>query len=454
MFRRRASSPSAVRAKDKPTLKRTAAAPIAARRTVTVGRGAVAAAIVLIGLLAAWAAAMTILALSGDPVARNLMAQLSDVQDKYEQRLQAYRAEIARLTFAMEQSKFDDTSVKGRVVQLGQRLQTLESRLASLLQMENLLNGSPAAGGSSSPKGVAPAEPPPEPPPPPKKTGFDPRFGARIWLVADSDAPSFENPQAPENPELEPVLTALEGRETKDERAELASLSYLAGAARRQTGGLTAAIQTLGLDPAEVSLLAAAHGAVHPPNIVLPVSDETSDFGKTLRAALDDIDASFKARAAVVSLPISRPTVLGVAYSSPFGMRDHPILHQMILHEGLDLAAIEGTPVLAAASGVVIFAGDATGYGNLLEVDHGAGISSRYAHLSEILVTEGQMVTRGQLIAKSGNTGRSTGPHIHFETRVDGVAFDPACFLRAGEAIQPVDATSLPSCDDKPKWPH
>lgn len=111
--------------------------------------------------------------------------------------------------------------------------------------------------------------------------------------------------------------------------------------------------------------------------------------------------------------------------SSGFGMRTHPLTGQRRLHAGTDIAAPTGSPIVAARDGVVTAAGWSGGYGNLVVVDHGGGITSRYAHASRMLVSVGAGVTRGQLVAQVGSTGLSSGPHLHFEIRVHGSPTDP-----------------------------
>ncbi len=109
--------------------------------------------------------------------------------------------------------------------------------------------------------------------------------------------------------------------------------------------------------------------------------------------------------------------------SSPFGMRDgRP-------HEGMDIAANLGDPIVAATEGGVVFAGDRGTYGLTVIIDHGEGLTTLYAHCSEILVNQGQQVSRGHIIAKVGNTGRSNGPHLHIEVLSDGVPYDPMPFF-------------------------
>lgn len=127
------------------------------------------------------------------------------------------------------------------------------------------------------------------------------------------------------------------------------------------------------------------------------------------------------------------PTILPIrsnAIGSGFGWRTDPIAGVQAMHEGIDFIADSGTRVIAAAGGVVLTAEFHPQYGNLIEIDHGNDFVSRYAHLSRMLVRPGQVIKRGQEIAASGNTGRSTGPHLHFEVRYKGVPQNPARFLR------------------------
>jgi murein DD-endopeptidase MepM/ murein hydrolase activator NlpD len=106
------------------------------------------------------------------------------------------------------------------------------------------------------------------------------------------------------------------------------------------------------------------------------------------------------------------------------------------MHQGLDLAAPVGTPIYAPASGTVLTADwSGNGYGLMVTIDHGFGLTTRYAHLSETLIEAGAKVERGQLIAKIGNTGRSTGPHLHFETSLGGVPVDPMTFIRTNQGL-------------------
>lgn len=130
------------------------------------------------------------------------------------------------------------------------------------------------------------------------------------------------------------------------------------------------------------------------------------------------------------------PTILPVkdaSLGSPFGHRSDPIAGLRSMHEGMDFSAEPGTSVVVAADGVVVSAAYHPEYGNLIEIDHGEGLTSRYAHLSRMDVQPGSLIKRGTPIGAVGNTGRSTGPHLHFEVRMLGVAQNPAHFLKQGD---------------------
>lgn len=133
-------------------------------------------------------------------------------------------------------------------------------------------------------------------------------------------------------------------------------------------------------------------------------------------------------------IPTQEPVIGGIL-GSAFGWRIDPLNGRSALHTGLDFPAEPGTPIRAAAGGVVVAQEIHPGYGNLVEIDHGNTLVTRYAHASRVMVKQGDLVKRGQIIAEVGNTGRSTGPHLHFEVLVEGVYQDPTKFLDAGKHL-------------------
>jgi murein DD-endopeptidase MepM/ murein hydrolase activator NlpD len=132
------------------------------------------------------------------------------------------------------------------------------------------------------------------------------------------------------------------------------------------------------------------------------------------------------------TLPSASPVNAGYN-SSSYGWRVDPFTGQMAFHEGLDFMAEVGTPIYAAASGIVAAAERTPDYGNIVKIDHGDGLETRYAHASRLLVKPGQRVEKGQLIAEVGSTGRSTGAHLHFEVRLNGAALDPRKYLTSNQ---------------------
>lgn len=151
---------------------------------------------------------------------------------------------------------------------------------------------------------------------------------------------------------------------------------------------------------------------------------------------------SHKGRASGNSVPATMPRL-----SSSYGYRTDPLLGTGRMHHGLDIPGPLGTPVFASGQGLVTFAGLAGSYGQMVEIDHGGGMRTRYAHLSRLLVRSGEAVGPREAIALMGSTGRSTGSHLHFEVRIDGRATDPAPLLG-----QPVTMPSvrLASVDTTP----
>jgi murein DD-endopeptidase MepM/ murein hydrolase activator NlpD len=138
----------------------------------------------------------------------------------------------------------------------------------------------------------------------------------------------------------------------------------------------------------------------------------------------------------VIAIPSDKPIRADVTFTSGYGVRADPFHAGAAMHPGIDLAGAYGTPIYATADGTVMRAGwNNGGYGNLVEIDHGRGISTRYGHMSAILVQAGEHVTRGQQIGRMGSTGRSTGNHLHYEVRIDGRPVNPIPFMKSTDYV-------------------
>ena len=155
--------------------------------------------------------------------------------------------------------------------------------------------------------------------------------------------------------------------------------------------------------------------------------EQRTDFLTAVEASL--VDKRANANRMPTALPVNSQW-----NSSAFGWRVDPFTGQRAMHEGVDFSGAVGSPIVAAAGGVVVVAEQHPQYGNLVEIDHGNDYSTRYAHCDRILVSPGQIVKRGQKVATLGNTGRSTGPHLHFEVRYRGGAQNPSRFLARATA--------------------
>ena len=208
---------------------------------------------------------------------------------------------------------------------------------------------------------------------------------------------------------------------------QIAHMQQLAEAARNKTQRIASALRQAGIALPEDR--AQQQEAVGGPYEPVPAGFETS------YADLDEaLDKLQRVRSVAAALPLS-PPMPRVDESSPFGVRPDPFLGRPALHTGIDFAETMGTPVRATAAGKVVSAGPAGGYGNMVEIDHGNGITTRYGHMSRIDVSVGDAIGKGQQIGEVGSTGRSTGPHLHYEIRRNGEAVNPDSFFRIGDRI-------------------
>jgi murein DD-endopeptidase MepM/ murein hydrolase activator NlpD len=210
-----------------------------------------------------------------------------------------------------------------------------------------------------------------------------------------------------------------------------ADVAVIKEAAQRRYQFTATEIRRLGLDPSALQAGNAVGGPYEPVETVRTADPNFKALFNSW-ARLDQLEQG------TVAIPSAEP-VHGTNFTSGFGVRSDPFRGRAAMHAGIDLAGPIGTPVYATADGTVDRSEwNNGGYGNLVELDHGHGIQTRYGHLSKSLVTAGQHVKRGDMIALMGSTGRSTGSHLHYEVRIDGKAVNPVPFLQSTSYLQSV----------------
>ncbi|MBL8586949.1 MAG: peptidoglycan DD-metalloendopeptidase family protein [Methylobacteriaceae bacterium] len=219
------------------------------------------------------------------------------------------------------------------------------------------------------------------------------------------------------------------------ELRQIRELSSIESRARAFAGRLRQALADAGLPADRMTPPAAAPGAVGGPFVPLKVDPNGSLFEREVARLQTALLAADRYRRIAPYVPLRAPLGGGAEQTSGFGARVDPFLGRAAMHAGVDFRDEYGAPVRSTGAGKVVTAGWQGGYGNMVEIDHGNGLTSRYAHMSSILVAEGQSVSAGAIVGKLGSTGRSTGPHLHYEVRIDGEAVDPSRFLRAGAKL-------------------
>ncbi len=231
---------------------------------------------------------------------------------------------------------------------------------------------------------------------------------------------------------------------------QLAFVDQATGAAEAKLRDTEALIRRVGLDPSRFAGASAIpSGGVGGPYVPVSAPADAEPRFKSLYMSWQKLAAM---QAAVASIPSYMP-VKNYSYTSSFGVRYDPFNGGAAMHQGTDMAGAHGEPIYAAANGTVALAGVANGYGNVVEIEHGKGIETRYGHLSAILVHAGDQVRQGQLIGRMGSTGRSTGTHLHYEIRVDGRAvnarpfLDASAYVLAAQASAPAQAVA-----DQPRF--
>ena len=264
------------------------------------------------------------------------------------------------------------------------------------------------------------------------------RHAALAWLLQDFHGKSGEPVMKPVDQaslaDKSPTERILAVREDQDRL-----LSQAETVAKSRAERLRFAIRMTGLDPSHLGKMDASVGGpsieMNDPRALAAELDIDEGYAARVQHAARDVVDYHTLSAEAEHVPLARP-VSNAYGSSTYGVRRDPFNGRPALHAGQDFAGSYGSPIYSTAPGVVSFTGQRTGYGNVVEIDHGSGFKTRYAHLASISVRSGQKVGVGFRVGALGSTGRSTGPHLHYEVWENGRVRDPTRFLRAGDHVQ------------------
>jgi murein DD-endopeptidase MepM/ murein hydrolase activator NlpD len=378
-------------------------------------------------LLTAYVGATAYLIYRDDLVGAAVSRQVS-MQYAYEERIAALRSELDRLT---SRHAVQTEGVEQQLARLLEQQSLIQSRQATLDEIVgraravgvDVAIGDVAAApdepvtqaatenATAQPLGYVSSEPPQDP------------ISEMLTKAKPGERVSLHDGTA------RPVLLRIEEKLDSTEAELTETLSAVGDAAGDEVDRLSTALAPIGID---------VGGPVEEANepqggpLVPPAGMHFVERRALVARTLNDIDTL---RSAALSKPIGLP-VKAVHVSSRFGYRLDPFLKRQAFHAGVDFVATAGTTVRATAAGIVTNASWSGGYGNMVEVDHGDAVSTRYGHLSAFLVSVGDRVEAGAPIARVGSTGRSTGPHLHYETVRNGKTVNPAIYLAAGKALR------------------
>lgn len=383
------------------------------RPTVAIGGAALA-------LSLAWAGATSWYIVFRDEIAQSFLARQAELRFSYEDRVADLRTRLER---EITQNLVERNGFSARVDAIALRQAEIESRQARLAGLANRI----ARGGDLP----VPLPESPLAPARPEVTGsigaakpapLDDSFGLR--LERDAKPPP---PEAPRD-----RLSSVEQSLGRIADADMAMLGILHRSASARAARIRTILAGTGIDLRRIH---PAEPAVGGPLVPLPADTRPGAFASLsaeIELGVSELDGWTDA---VRTMPFGRPLAGTLEPTSPFGYRLDPFTRSPALHTGEDFRAEYGSLVRATAPGRVVSAEYAGGYGNMIEVDHGDGLVTRYGHLSGYLVAPGTRVAAGQAIGRVGSTGRSTGSHLHYETRINGEPVNPERFLQAGRLL-------------------
>jgi murein DD-endopeptidase MepM/ murein hydrolase activator NlpD len=348
-------------------------------------------------------------------------ARQARMQQAYEDRISALRAQVDRIT---SRQLLDQQLMETKVSELLHRQSQLTQRHGRL---------EPILGRAAAPQ--LPATVPAQAAKPEIRAGLATEDPFELAGIAPAAAKPFSfwstrnasRPQESSADQADRLFIAINQSLRSIETEQLARITTLADSAYQTADAISDALESAGL-PIDGDFGKSGVGGP------LVAVDNPAGFDNKVRELDEALNLLDRMKKEATRLPIANPAP-GRSISSTFGVRKDPLLGMPAHHSGMDFRAPVGAPARASAAGKVIKAGWNGGYGRMIEIEHSGGFTTRYAHLSKVLVKLGQTVSRGQEIGKVGSSGRSTGPHLHYEIRRDGEAIDPLRFLRAGKKV-------------------
>lgn len=370
-------------------------------------------------IMAIWSVATGSYFAFHEDVLTRLIGRQAEMQFAYEDRIAELRAQVDRITSRqlLDQEQYE------------QKLSTLLRRQANLEQRTNALGGDLGITGSIRPARAAP-------PPAERPVKASPINDTVIFTAPPDREARLESRELPAGSTrivsrgagagLDGILERVSDALDKVEHRQIAALTDVEERVDSKARRMRSVLGDLGVNPLRTHGVGGPFIPFKPPRTGASAFDRQLYRINVARAEINQY------RQTLVAVPVRKPVTGEVDMSSPFGMRLDPFNGRAAVHTGIDLRGDIGEPAHATAAGKVTIAGREGGYGNMVEINHGNGLSTRYGHLSKILVKVGQTVHTGETIGLIGSTGRSTGPHLHYETRINGEAVDPQKFLRAG----------------------
>jgi murein DD-endopeptidase MepM/ murein hydrolase activator NlpD len=374
----------------------------------------------ILAIMAVWTVTTATYFTFREDVLTRLIARQAEMQFGYEDRIAELRAQVDRIS---SRQLLDQDQYEQKLDQILRRQTALESRANALSGVGDVTSSirQPTRAGAGGGSGATQMKPSPV------------NDKGAFLLPRERELSSASRSNVIKRGGMSGAIAHLQASLDRVEQRQAATLAsieenYLSRA-RRIRGVLTQLGVGAGKTPTEHA------GAMGGPFVPPRAPRDADSFERQLfRVSVARIQVLRLTRT-LLRVPVRKPLEGEIDLASGFGLRQDPFTGAPAMHTGLDIHGEPGDPVRASADGAVTAADWNGGYGRMVDVDHGNGLSTRYAHLSTIDVHVGQSVKTGQILGKVGATGRSTGPHLHYETRVRGEAVDPQKFLRAGQRL-------------------